>query len=101
MLLVLGVEVVQRRLGLRELRLVHALAAVPVNERTTSVHLGELVAHPSKRTVGDRGVVGDERGTHAQSARRYVAHRRLCRSRAHAHARALRVAYHPWHMARL
>jgi len=78
-LLVLVVQVGERRLGLLELGVVHALAVVPVDERAAPVHVGELCAHAPQRPVGDRRRVADERGAHAQSARRDVAHRRLSR----------------------
>ena len=75
-LLVLGHEVVDVRLRLRELHLVHALARVPVQERSACEHRGELLEDAPIELL-DGGVVTEERAGKPEAARRDVADRRL------------------------
>merc|ERR1712048_1210839 len=71
-LLVLRNKVVHVRLGLSELHLVHALSGVPVEERLTTEHRGELLGNALEHVL-DGGGITDEGGSHLESLGRDVA----------------------------
>merc|ERR1719443_1071631 len=66
-LLELGDEVVEVGLSLSELHLVHALAGVPVEERLSLEHSGELVGEAGPELLHGSGVAGDG-GGHLEAA---------------------------------
>lgn len=72
-LLVLGHQVVQVTLSLRELHFIHAFSRVPVEESLASEHERELLTHPPEDLLNGR-VVADESGGHPEASRRDVAH---------------------------
>ena len=61
-LLVLGHQVVEVGLGLRELHLVHALASVPVEEGLPPEHGSELLGDPLEQLLDGRGVTHEGSG---------------------------------------
>merc|ERR1712235_56532 len=71
-LLVLGHEIVHVGLSLGEFHLVHALASVPVKERLSSEHGGELLTHALEELL-DGGRVTNEGSAHLEASRRDVA----------------------------
>merc|ERR1719226_384366 len=65
-LLVLRDEVVHVALRLRELHLVHALTCVPVQERLSAEHGGEILSDAFEHLL-DGGGVARERDSHLQA----------------------------------
>jgi len=75
-LLVLRDEIVHVGLSLSELHLVHALAGVPMEERLSAEHSGELLADTLEHLL-DGGGVTEEGNSHLEALRRDITDGRL------------------------
>ena len=72
-LLVLGDKIVHVGLSLSELHLVHTLTGVPVQERLSAEHHGELLTDSLEHLLDGSGVT-DERSGHLESLGRNITH---------------------------